>query len=56
MIQFINELANEVQKRLKALDLKGRSITLKVKGSTFYRVSVCLSVCLSVVPNEILYL
>lgn len=28
---FINELAEEVQKRLQALDMKGRCITLKVK-------------------------
>ena len=30
MVQFINELAEEVQKRLEALEVKGRCITLKV--------------------------
>lgn len=31
MIQFISELAEEVQKRLQALEMKGRCITLKVQ-------------------------
>ena len=32
MESFINELAEEVQKRLQALDMKGRCITLKVNN------------------------
>ena len=30
VVNFINELAKEVQKRLQALETKGRCITLKV--------------------------
>ena len=32
VINFINELAKEVQKRLQALETRGRCITLKVGG------------------------
>ena len=32
VVNFINELAKEVQKRLQALETRGRCITLKVGG------------------------
>lgn len=32
-MSFINELAEEVQKRLQSLDMKGRCITLKVSST-----------------------